>query len=668
MKILLVSHYTLPHIGGIEVLVDQLSSSLVQRGHEVVVVSSQTGGAAREVRNGVQIERVPAWNPLERWLHIPFPMFSPALIPTLRRTMRDADVVHVHGVTYLGSLCALWWAWWQGKALVVTEHVGFVRYRRRLLNALQRLVLAATARVFSQRADAVIAYNSRVHTWLGRLTPYPERLHFVRNGIDVDAFRPASDAERRAARERFGIDRQRPLALFVGRFVEKKGLATLLQAVDGSFDVMLCGSGQLPANLAGSAAHVLSDIAHEEMPAVYHTADVFVMPSHGEGFPVAMMEAMASGVPVVAVHDHTYDVYATDLEIAQVAPEAASIRAEVARLVSDGAEGRRRRAAARARAVADFSLARSVSHHLAVYEEAVRRRRLSVALHRMGRDLATQLKVPVLRTLLGPSPPGPWADVGPGTGYVAHHVFGPGSVIAVDVDRGNLLALLTRARAAGDPPRFLPVCADLAALPFRTGALGTVLCSEVLEHLADDGTAAAELMRVLDPRGRLVVEVPHVGRGYASYLERLPIATVHDVPGPERHHRPGYTQATLAALFQPHGGRLTRQQTSVGVIGQLVIDLVALVHMAYERLWLKRSAWTWAEVETVADSPVFTVYRWLFPLLSAVTWVDRLFSRGGKGFVLGVRVERGDGAGSSTTTVNDPEPARASSRGPGRSE
>jgi glycosyltransferase involved in cell wall biosynthesis len=250
MKVLLVSHYTLPHIGGIEVLVDQHSQHLAQRGHDVTVLSSRVDAPAEERRGSVRVIRVTAWNVLERWLDVPYPLFAPSLITTLYRAVRAAEVTHVHGLLYLSSLCALWWAWWLDKPLVLTEHVGFVPYRNGLLNLLQRVALALAARLFLRRADAVVTYNSTVHRWLAALTPYRERLHVVRNGIDVEAFRPPSAVEREAARTRLGLDPVRPLALFVGRFVEKKGVDTVLAAADGTFDLLLCGSGTIPPHAA----------------------------------------------------------------------------------------------------------------------------------------------------------------------------------------------------------------------------------------------------------------------------------------------------------------------------------------------------------------------------------------------------------------------------------
>src|ERR1051325_6633630 len=144
MRILITSHYTLPHIGGIEVLIDTLGRTLVQRGHQVTLVSSRTGASAEEWRDGMHLLRVAAWNGLEHWLHVPTPLFSPSLLPAVWREAKAADVIHAHGFLYMPSWCALLCAWWLQKPLVVTEHVGFVPYRSRLLSRLQRLALAAT--------------------------------------------------------------------------------------------------------------------------------------------------------------------------------------------------------------------------------------------------------------------------------------------------------------------------------------------------------------------------------------------------------------------------------------------------------------------------------------------------------------------------------------------
>jgi D-inositol-3-phosphate glycosyltransferase len=639
MQILMVSHYTLPHVGGIEVCVDQLSRALAHDGHEVTVVSSRTAGPHAEWRDGVQILRVAAWNGLESRLHVPFPIFAPSLLTTLWRETHRADLVHVHGVLYLSSLCALFCAWWMGKPLVVTEHVGFVPYRSRLLNTIERLALAFAKTCFLHRGDAIIALNERVRNWLAGRNPHLERLHIVANGVDTDRFCPASAEERQEARTQFGVAAACRLVVFVGRFVQKKGLDCLLQIPDGTFEILMCGTGELPSHPQPVGVHVVRNLPHERMPDVYHAGDVLVLPSCGEGFPLSVMEAMACGLPVVAARDPAYDRYVAEGEMVQTEPTPASMRGAVKRLLEERDAHMRQSQAARARALTSFGLTASVREHMRLYEQARSYRRLSNELSALGTDLATRLKVPVLRSLLVGSQAAPQADIGPGSGYTAHHVFPPGPIIVVDLSHDNLLALRSIAAEAGCRERFLPVQADLADLPFRNGTLGSVLCAEVLEHVENDRQAAGELIRTLASNGTLIVEVPNMSRGYASYLERLGVRTVHDAPGPEFHHRPGYTPESLSELFQSSGGCIKERRLMVGFVAQALVDMVAAVHLAYERLCLGRSSWTWSDVKTVARSPVFRIYRVVFPFLLLLARLEALFVRR-SGFTLAARFKK----------------------------
>lgn len=640
MRILAVCHYALPHVGGIEVLADQLGRAAVQAGHEVTLVASATepNTPREERRDGLRVRRIPAWNGLERALHVPYPICAPTLATTLWREARAADVVHVHGFLYLGSLLALLFAWLLKKPLVVTEHVGFVPYRNPLLNALQRAAFALTTPAFLGYADAVLTYNHRVHEWIAARTPWPERLHFLVNGIDTDRFRPPTPEERANARRTLGLPADRPLALFAGRFVEKKGIDLLWHSADPAYDYALCGSGDLPPGIDRNRVHALGHITHAAMHEVYWAADALVMPSHSEGFPVAVMEAMACGLPIVALRDPAYDHYVSDEEMLRAEATPDSLRAAILRVVTDAAERRRRGGAARARALEIFSLAPFARRHLELYAAARRARHLSTELAPLGCDLPTQLKLPVLRSLLGPTPPGPRADLGPGSGYNAHHAFGPGPVIVADISRENLATIRARAVRAGEPGRFLPVQASLAALPFRDGTLASVLCTEVLEHLEDDRAAAAEMARVLRPGGHLIIEVPHIARGYSDFLQKFGIETVHDLPGPEHHYRAGYTLADLRRLFEPHGLFVGEQRTFLRFASLAIMDAISLAHLTYRRRRFGRGGWTWSDVEATQDTPVFRLYRLVFPLLRALARLDALMPP--PGFVLSVRFEK----------------------------
>jgi glycosyltransferase involved in cell wall biosynthesis len=136
---------------------------------------------------------------------------------------------------------------------------------------------------------------------------YPDaRITLIPNAVDSERFRPATEEqseEKRCAR-----------LLCVARLIQRKGQNHLLEATRllknrgrGPIRVVLVGRGDAEATLRAMAHELgLSDwvefegyVPREEMPQVYRSADIFVLPSANEGMSVATLEAMASGLPLV---------------------------------------------------------------------------------------------------------------------------------------------------------------------------------------------------------------------------------------------------------------------------------------------------------------------------------------------------------------------------------
>ena len=134
MNVLVVSHLALPHVGGVENLVDLEVRALAAAGHAVALVSSDGGGAGRTPNypDSVRVVRVPAWHVLERRLGIPYPLFGPRLLATLWKEIRDADIVHAHGFLFQNTALAVLLAKWQGKPCVLTDHGGIQKFGSRL--------------------------------------------------------------------------------------------------------------------------------------------------------------------------------------------------------------------------------------------------------------------------------------------------------------------------------------------------------------------------------------------------------------------------------------------------------------------------------------------------------------------------------------------------------
>src|SRR3954452_6119888 len=201
LRILFVSHYALPHLGGIEAAVDAMARELTGRGHEVVHVAS--AAVRRDEPPGppeatsYRVIRVPAVNAMEDLLESPYPLFGPRLVSELRRELGAADVVHAHGFIYMSSVVAMALARRRGRppARVLTEHVGHVHYENPVLDRGESAAIATLGRVTTRAAGALVWFNEKVREELAALAP-GTRLERIENGVDTDRYRPPEDGER----------------------------------------------------------------------------------------------------------------------------------------------------------------------------------------------------------------------------------------------------------------------------------------------------------------------------------------------------------------------------------------------------------------------------------------------------------------------------------------
>jgi glycosyltransferase involved in cell wall biosynthesis len=370
VRILFVSHYALPHLGGIEVVVDQLGRELVKRGHEVVQLAagSLRKGERRSADPPYRVVRLPAANPFESLLHVPYPLIEPvALSRALARELPGADVVHAHGMLYAASFQALGDARRRNVPGVLTEHAGFVPYASRVISGIERMAIATVGRATIRRARTVVAVGTRAAGEVRRVSPQA-RVIEIDNGVDLETFRMRDAGERRELRRELGWD-DAPRALFVGRLVEKKGAPLAIEAARRSgVRLTVVGPGSSPAG----DIDFLGPRSHGELARIYAAADVFLQPSHGEGgFPLTAREAMACGTPVVVADDPTYrsQVPAGLEGVRFVAPSADAVAEATGELLAMGDRARRSVAAF---AASHFSWARAAEAHLALYEELIR--------------------------------------------------------------------------------------------------------------------------------------------------------------------------------------------------------------------------------------------------------------------------------------------------------
>ena len=305
-RLLVISHGFPPYYGGAEHAAGCLARAAVKSGRWTVdVLTSDIGGRlpAREEWAGVSVIRVPARK--REWKHHTVPeLLSFMHSATRRLEIQRPDLILAH-FTIPGGEVARIWARRFGVPYAVVMHGSDVpggenaRFR-----ALYPIVKPWVRRVW-RGAAAVLAVSESLRVLALRTWP-GGHIDIVPNGVDVDLFHPATLPDR--------PEQNNIVIVTVARLVEIKGIHYLIDAlalmpdnVRSRIRLRLFGTGSQEGRLrhqaqaAGVEAQVeFGGLApYSQIPDILRSADVFALPSLQEGLPLSLLEAMATGLPVV---------------------------------------------------------------------------------------------------------------------------------------------------------------------------------------------------------------------------------------------------------------------------------------------------------------------------------------------------------------------------------
>jgi len=344
MRVVLVTHYFPAHRGGVERIAGQLAARLAREGIAEIEWHASDCDAPPSASPGLECAPERSWNGIERRLGFPYPLWSPAALRRLLSAVRAADVVHLHDCLYFPNVVAYIGARLARRPVVVTQHVGWVPYR----NPLLRLTLAAANRLLGVLvlggACRVVFESESVRRYFARFVRFRAAPQLVANGVDTQVFAPADAVARGAQRAALGADGNAPLLLFIGRFVEKKGLP-VLAALARRFPQtrwVLAGVGPIdPEHWRLPNVKVIRAPRPDELVPLYQAADLFVLPSVGEGLPLAVQEAMACGTPALVGEETAAACPQADAPILReptgAADDAARWEARLQRLLAEPA-------------------------------------------------------------------------------------------------------------------------------------------------------------------------------------------------------------------------------------------------------------------------------------------------------------------------------------------
>ena len=255
-----------------------------------------------ENRDGIEV-RHPRYPLPPKLGMLPHPfLMAMGSLATMRRIRRSGfafDLIDAH-YFYPDGVAALLLGAWFGRPVTITARGTDLNLYPQRFPLVRRMIAWAAG-----RAQASIAVSSALAHTLLELGAPPDRVHILRNGVDLELFRPL---DRTPLRRDLGLSGA--VLASVGHLIERKGHHLVIEALAALTGCTLLVVGEGPERSAlqrqaeelgvGGRVRFLGEVAHARLAEVYAAADLLVLASSREGWPNVVLEAMACGTPVIA--------------------------------------------------------------------------------------------------------------------------------------------------------------------------------------------------------------------------------------------------------------------------------------------------------------------------------------------------------------------------------
>jgi len=281
--------------GGIEAVVEKLSQQLVLNKFKVALIAGndKTARFLYKRQSGVNIFLCRHVDFIEPRFGLPLPIWLPRSLIVLWKIIARARVIHLHDYLYIPCIAAMLFARLQRKPVILTQHIGELPLKSSLVRNMVTLFNHTLGRCMLGSAKQVVFIAQPVMDFFSGFVSFSNPPKLIPNGVDHSLYKPNPNYQLQKVWK----------LLFVGRFVEKKGIHLLKQCLDiDNVHWTFVGWGPLsPLNWPDLPATVtvIENAPPEEIVPLYQQADLLLLPSIGEGFPLVIQEALACGTPVL---------------------------------------------------------------------------------------------------------------------------------------------------------------------------------------------------------------------------------------------------------------------------------------------------------------------------------------------------------------------------------
>ena len=312
MRIAFFTNCYKPLVNGVVTSIVSLKEAYERKGHETYVFAPQVDGYIDQEKNVFRYRSINLTKKVKYPIAIPLSFRAKKVISEF-----NPDIIHIHHPFVLSSPAIMY-----GKKLgipkILTLHTQYERYAYYIAPIPEKLTQEAIKRIIFNLAYKIDCITTPSGSMKELIKSYgiKNRIEVIPNAIDLDSFRQKDELKCSEIRKRYNLKEDDKIILYVGRVAQEKSIDKIIEALaitkrKGISNVRLLIVGGGPAieelkNLVRSLqieeqVIFTGEVKNEEIRHYYKIAYLFTIASTTETFGIVIIEALASGIPVLAV-------------------------------------------------------------------------------------------------------------------------------------------------------------------------------------------------------------------------------------------------------------------------------------------------------------------------------------------------------------------------------